>query len=74
MATVTWSSPIPKECQICCSKITDEFIDGKLAHRGTWAIMCPACHRIYGAGFGVGKGQHFVKGENNLFIKKHGMR
>ena len=65
----TWASNHPKECQLCCIKIRTEFVDGKVAHNKKWAVMCVACHKVYGVGFGVGKGQLYKK-EGKEFVKK----
>ena len=45
---------------MCGSFIKDEFVDGKTTS-GPWAFMCLDCHRLYGYGLGVGKGQRYIK-------------
>ena len=57
----------PKECQIGHETITTEFIDGA-TRNGQWAYMCPACHKQYGYGLGVGRGTKYIK-DNNLWKK-----
>jgi hypothetical protein len=47
-------------CDLCVKTLEDAFIDGKMDH-GTWAKMCPACHRRWGVGLGQGKGQKYVR-------------
>lgn len=49
----------PAECQLCHAKITKQFVDGATRPRGQWADMCLACHRAYGYGLGIGKGQYY---------------
>lgn len=66
-----WTSLVPDKCQLCFRKITDKFIDGKVAVSRVWAIMCFGCHEIHGVGFGVGKGQKYVK-KDELFEKVEG--
>lgn len=64
MATVSkkWIGTLPDRCQLCngsvCDLRLDGFIDGKTVH-GPWAIMGPACFRIYGTGLGTGRGQRY---------------
>ena len=45
-------------CQICGGEFGVTFIDGAMA-RGSWAIMCKACHNQIGCGLGVGRGQEY---------------
>ena len=53
-----WYGTIPTQCEVCGGKLTDEFIDGK-TKVGFGAIMCPACHKEFGVGLGLGKGQKY---------------
>jgi len=55
-----WLSPKPITCQICRKSFKDGdiFVDGAL-QQGSWALMCEACHQIFGHGFGVGRGQGY---------------
>jgi hypothetical protein len=53
-----WGKP-PVHCQLCGSKLTTAFIDGRTQF-GPWAIMCPICHRTSGCGFGTGCGQKYI--------------
>ena len=57
MATKKWSGEAEK-CDICDKLFADEkhFIDGR-SKSGSWALMCRACHRIFGVGIGTGRGQ-----------------
>ena len=57
MKTKKWSGSKPTSCNICGASIEDSFIDGRLAEHGSWAIMCELCHKVYGVGLGLGKGQ-----------------
>ena len=47
-----------RACDICTRKLDTYYIDGRL-QQGGWATLCHTCHRYYGAGFGMGKGQLF---------------
>jgi len=53
-----WTSPAPERCQLCAKKIEDFFVDGRTLF-GSWACMCPECHELAGAGFGIGHGQMY---------------
>jgi hypothetical protein len=53
-----WMGHLPDKCQICERRLTDTFVDGKI-NGGVWGIMCPACHKLYGNGLGIGKGQQY---------------
>ena len=53
-----WHGITPKQCEICGEPLTNEFIDGR-TKIGFWANMCPACHKEFGVGLGIGKGQKF---------------
>lgn len=44
-----------ESCQMCLEK-TFAVVDGK-TKMGGWAFMCNDCHRKYGVGFGLGRGQ-----------------
>lgn len=50
----------PQQCQLCGRKFEDgySYIDGKTA-MGSWADMCGDCHKQFGCGLGVGKGQEY---------------
>lgn len=43
-------------CDMCGKKACKEIVDGA-TRVGSWANMCKACHKVYGRGLGVGKGQ-----------------
>jgi hypothetical protein len=55
-----WAGDIPRECDFCKNAIKKQFIDGATI-QGTWAIMCVPCHKRYGLGLGIGKGQLYRK-------------
>lgn len=59
-----------KQCNICKLKNLAIYIDGS-TKMGVWADMCLDCHRIYGKGLGLGKGQKFLF-ENNSYRKIEG--
>ncbi len=61
--TVTWSGPVPFECDVCHDPIDDEFVDGK-TRLGPWANMCPSCHGRHGVGVGLGRGQRYRQNPN----------
>ena len=53
---------------ICCEELSKTIIDGMTAN-GSWAVMCPKCHKIHGVGLGTGKGQKYVRDEVGDFVK-----
>lgn len=53
-----WHGDAPDTCNTCHRPVGGEFVDGKTA-QGPWGIMCSACHRGHGVGFGTGKGQRY---------------
>lgn len=59
----TWASPLPTQCDLCGVTLANQkdeeptFIDGRIAGRSSWAIMCRLCHGRHGAGTGTGFGQ-----------------
>lgn len=55
------------KCDVCRKPTPKRFIDGA-TKMGPWADMCEACHRQYGRGLGVGKGQLYEKQENGKFL------
>ena len=57
---LVWNGSAIEKCDFCGEPIVREFIDGK-TKRGSWAIMCLACHNVIGVGLGVGKGQHYMR-------------
>ncbi|MHA2384155.1 MAG: hypothetical protein ACXACT_16400 [Candidatus Thorarchaeota archaeon] len=58
-------------CNICPTKITTTFIDGKTT-MGPWAILCPQCHKDVGYGLGTGLGQRYVLQEDGRWLKVEG--
>ena len=65
MKTKKWFGSKPTTCNLCGESIADTFIDGSVKRVGSWAIMCPECHKKYGVGLGTGLGQlyHLKDGE-----------
>ena len=53
---------------ICGEELSKTIIDGMTVN-GSWAVMCPKCHKIYGVGLGTGKGQKYVRDEVGDFVK-----
>jgi hypothetical protein len=58
-------------CDICPTKITTTFIDGKTT-MGPWGILCPQCHKDVGYGLGTGLGQRYVLQEDGRWLKVEG--
>ena len=56
-----WLGSKITNCNLCTEPIDDYFVDGRLARRSSWAIMCKDCSIRYGAGLGVGLGQAYEK-------------
>lgn len=61
------------QCDICKADISAGkvafFVDGMIRNSNSeWALMCPACHRIHGAGLGIGVGQKYNGDENAELI------
>lgn len=67
-----WYGVAPKKCDLCNSKLKGVFIDGR-TRMGAWAIMCLPCHKEFGVGLGIGKGQKYtmkvIKGGGTEWIK-----
>ena len=53
-----WRVITPRKCEICEGNLKGAFVDGK-TKVGFWAIMCLACHKEFGVGLGIGKGQKY---------------
>ena len=67
-----WIGDAPAVCDLRREhKITDTFIDGNTVY-GSWANMCPACHRQYGRGLGTGAGQSYTKQTDGRWLKVAG--
>lgn len=62
---------LPKNCQHCKKPIKNCFYDAKLKW-GSWAYICPRCHKAVGVGVGVGKGQKYIKNDKDQFFKVEG--
>ena len=50
----------PESCQLCGKKFEDgySFVDGKTV-MGPWTNMCVGCHKDFGVGLGIGRGQEY---------------
>lgn len=70
MATTCWIGEPPTHCQLCNTKIEDDFVDGRVGGCG-WSIMCSFCALAHGIGLGIGKGQLYTR-INNGFVKVQG--
>lgn len=53
-----WHGVIPKKCDLCEGELKGAFVDGR-TKIGSWAIMCLPCHKEFGVGLGLGKGQKY---------------
>ena len=53
-----WHGTPPELCEVCKGELEGEFVDGR-TKPGFWAIMCLACHKEFGVGLGIGKGQKY---------------
>lgn len=47
------------KCDVCHVEIIGFYVDGKTKY-GPWANMCLSCHKAFGVGLGLGKGQVYV--------------
>jgi len=65
---MTKNITIPIRCQVCGTRITNLFIDGA-TRGGRWAYMCRTCHIEEGVGLGIGRGQRYVKQQDNQWVK-----
>jgi hypothetical protein len=62
-----WIGDAPKNCDMCNAYITNEFYDTRIVHIGSWGSLCPECFLQYGAGLGIGSGQHYQLRPDNKF-------
>lgn len=53
-----WLGEPPNRCDFCRKAIVGCFIDGA-TKSGPWAFMCQECHKLFGVGFGTGRGQMY---------------
>lgn len=53
-----WVGEKPRHCDLCARALTRGWVDGKTI-RGPWANMCHGCHKRYGVGLGLGRGQQY---------------
>ena len=69
-----WLGSTPTKCDLCSSNIQDEFVDGVVLHIAGipgnfgWAIMCSNCHKSFGRGLGLGRGQKYKVDVNKFDI------
>lgn len=68
-----WMGDVPTECDLTKSALhahdgMDEFVDGRTV-MGSWANMCLRCYKLYGVGFGTGRGQHYKKQGDGRWMK-----
>lgn len=66
-----WMGTPPGVCDLDEKPLVEEFVDGK-TRMGPWGNMCPDCHRMYGFGIGVGRGQRYRKQPDGRWLKTEG--
>ena len=54
-----WFGNWPAKCDLCGRDLSYKkyFVDGSTSEG--WALMCPICHKHYGQGLGIGRGQKY---------------
>ena len=64
----------PSHCDICGTKIVDEFSDAAIIAGGRrgWANCCPECATARDAHYGTGQGQRYQRTADNQFEKVAG--
>lgn len=67
-SSVEWQGSVPLKCDLSGEPITDTFIDGAIRN-GSWGLLCPSCHELYGIGLGIGRGQRYGKLSDGRWIK-----
>jgi hypothetical protein len=70
MGLVYWSGTEPHNCQICHDPFRGVMIDASI--RGRWGLVCETCHKKYGNGLGVGRGQKYTQDKSGRWIKTAG--
>jgi hypothetical protein len=55
-----WLAAVPVACDLCNARIEDQFFNARI-RTGGWATTCPDCHRRYGVGLGLGRGQRYTQ-------------
>ena len=71
-AQTFWHGQAPVKCQMRGEAILTKFVDGSTGSGGPWAIMCDECHKTFGVGLGIGRGQRFVMQGDGRFLKTEG--
>ena len=66
-----WLSPVPEGCQLCSRPFLGIMYDARI-RTGQWANMCSSCHRSYGVGLGLGRGQRYMLQKNGKWLKVGG--
>ncbi len=71
-----WIGDAPTECDLKGSfpgkhDVSKVFVDGRM-QGGSWANMCPECHKSLGVGLGTGHGQEYTKQEDGKWLKTRG--
>jgi hypothetical protein len=66
-----WMGSQPEQCDLCQAPLDGEFVDGATV-RGPWAMMCVKCHRMFGHGLGMGRGQRYELGDQDRWWKTGG--
>ena len=55
---IKWLGSKPTTCDICHKPFTDTMLDARTTS-GRWGLLCPDCHKDYGVGIGIGRGQEY---------------
>lgn len=71
--TAIWAGAKPTNCDVCNSRIVNDFSDAPVYPGGPWGILCPKCAKAAGVQYGTGKGQRYARANWACdFIKQEG--
>lgn len=64
----------PEQCDLCSRSLVNErfFIDGAIKGSAMWANMCPECFSNQGQGIAWGKGQLYMRQEDDRWLMTAG--
>lgn len=68
---IHWMGKAPVHCDVGGEPIATLFVDGRTV-MGPWGNMCMTCHKKFGSGVGVGKGQMYEKQRDGRWLKIQG--
>lgn len=69
---IYWNAPVPQR-DFAGDEICEIFIDGK-TRLGPWGLMTPKTFTRYGLGFGVGRGQMYIKQSDGRWMQDDGSK